>query len=1051
MLKIVTLGGLSITLDEKLVEGFVSRKAEALLVYLAAHPREHPRESLADLLWDDLPQKLSLSYLRTALSSLQKQLAPYLQVTRHSIAINPESDYWIDITELNGALDTADTHWEQRAAFSHATASALEQALKLYHGEFLQGFYARNGRQFEDWMLMEQERLRNRVQEAYYRLGNHYFERNMLKAAAAHTAQALKMDPLWEEAHRQMMLILAHSGQRSAAIAQYETCCERLKEELDIEPEEQTTAIYKAIVAGKISAIDMRRSTIALPIVGAPFIDRPDELREIAAKLDRPECRLLTLIGPGGVGKTRLALEYARQVYDDYRDGVSFVSYTGVHEPGRILETIASVLGVDFTGDFSSEANLVRYLREREIMLVLDNFENMVPNAEVLSNLLQKAPSLKILVTSRERLNLLEEWLFTVETLPVPEQVTPQTAEQLAAIQLFAQCAQRVQPQFSLAKELPAVVRICRILGGIPLAIELAASWVRVLPCEQIAQEVQNSLDFLSTSLRNFPERHRSMRAVFESSWNLLNEEEQRALRQLSIFRHGFDKEAAVYVTGASVFTLSSLVDKSLTRSVNDRCELHELLRQFAREKLDAHPEEARQARQRHSDYYAAYLSASEDKLARTLPDSKFDEVIRDIENIRLAWQFAVEHGNVENIARMLRPLFQLYDAQSNYRDIEGMFGEAVDKLKAMPDENIALPLARTQAYQGACNFRMDRYETAERLLKAALPVLQAHDAAFELRHGLLMLGRCAAARGRYAEAKDSFSGAAEMMRAAGDFGGLAHALFRLASSATMLGEYDRAEAYMAQGLGVMSESDKTAKMFSLIVRGDLDVRRGRFEEAQAVFEEALALSTEMQSRSNHAMILADLAQALIALGQHDRAKTLCSQSFDQNHELQNQWGQAYALLYLGRAYDETGQHTQAQECFRQGIQICEASGIQTTLILLLRQSARIHTYQHDFATAGQLLQRALKISLASEIPALTLDVLTGFAGVSAIQQENADAAAIAACVAAHPAATFETRAEAERILAELGQPLPTDGEVPALDLIIARCLDRMYAEHQQD
>ena len=301
-LEITTLGGLSIHLNGEPVKGFVSRKVDALLVYLATNPREHPREVLGEMLWDDLPQKRTMSYLRTALSSLQQQLAPYLIVTRQNLAIDATTDFWIDVVQLEDALDTSEAEWARREGFSRATAKKLEEALELYQGPFLNGFHIRDARGFEGWQVLEQERIKNRVLEALYRLGSYTLQRGLYSAGITHMTQALQLDPLSEQAHRILMQLLASNGQRSAALAQFEQCQTLLYDELGVEPEDETIALYEQIIAGEITPTEVQ-TPHNLPTLASTFIERPVEQNQVIEQLEKPECRLLTMIGPGGIGK----------------------------------------------------------------------------------------------------------------------------------------------------------------------------------------------------------------------------------------------------------------------------------------------------------------------------------------------------------------------------------------------------------------------------------------------------------------------------------------------------------------------------------------------------------------------------------------------------------------------------------------------------------------------------------------------------------------------------------------------------------------------------
>lgn len=1027
MLRILTLGGLGIQLNDEPVGGFVSRKAEALLIYLALHPREHARETLSNLLWDDLSQQQALSYLRTVLSSLQKQLTPYLQITRHTVTLNPEMPLWVDVQELEQSLNVAVEQWEKRGHFTRLTARQLEEALALFKGDFLKGFFVRDCREFEDWMLLRQEQIRGQVLEAFYRLGRHYQHQQAWSAGIQCTARVLELDPLYEAGYRQMMLLLSFSGQRAAALEQYKNCYRILQDELGVDPEDETIALYESIVSGKLPVPAPSTAAVTLPTFGTPFVDRPVEMEAISTYLNDANCRLLTLIGPGGIGKTRLGLEYARQSQEDYSDGIYFASFVGVREPDRIPETIANAIGADLNGDFSSPKNLASYLRDRESLFILDNFEDVLSNAEVLSQLLQDTTSIKFLVTSRERLNLVEEWLYPVKELTVPQDSSLQP-QQYAAVQLFIQSARRVQPDFSVDQDLDAVIAICQAVEGVPLAIELAASWVRFMSCQQIIQEIRRGPDFLVTTLRNVPQRHQSMNTVFDSSWQLLTEDERHDLRQLSVFRGGFTGDAASYVVSASLLTLTSFVDKSLLRSLNRRYEMHELLRQFVKERLQEHPEEENQARQRHSSYYAHYASKRESKLADGLSRTQFEELLHEVENIRLGWQYALDNLQTDEISLYLQPLYQLYNKQHNYRDAEALFELAVQKLRAIDSDDVQFLIARAQMFQGVCNFRIDRYAAAESLLLSALPVLERHHAQAELVFCLLILGRSMAASGSYWKARLYYLQVKHLLRTSPHTLEYCEICFRLGSAATMLGKYDEARQHLQDGFAALERLDNTDLHMGYYVHcGDLDVRLGNFAAAQAAFEQALDLSIKLGSQNDEAMILADLAQVLIPLGDYERAKAVCQQSIERNRKFYNRWGNAYGLLHLGKAHLALGENEAAEQCFAEGISICEENRIQNMHVSLLCQQARLLLGRGDTDAAFLRLHDALLRAAKVQIPPLILEVLAGLAAVSA-QRGNDEIAVLAADGILHdPAATFEARQEAAAVLQKVGKAQTDD------------------------
>lgn len=1022
-LKVFTLGGLKILRGSQPVTGFISRKVEALLVYLAANPREHPREVLSELLWEDLPQSQSMSYLRTALSSLQKQLAPFLAVTRQSIAINPESDTWLDLNELDAALDAAEGKWQEHGAFTRNEAAILEEALSFYQGAFLQGFHVRGALGFENWMIATNDRLQARVIEALYRLGQHALARGLYNKGITQVTRGLGIDPLHEPMHRLLMLLFARSNQRSAALAQYETCRRILDEELGVEPEPETRALYEQIRDDKLVTAVKRMPPANLPALLTPFIDRPTELDQIIALLDKPECRLLTLVGQGGIGKTRLALEAARQQRADYQHGVYFLSFASLLAPDGIAQAIAIALRITFHGEGVPEQELLQFLRDKEMLLVLDNFEHLIQNAEVLSRILAHAPLVKLLVTSRERLNLHEEWLYTVEAMKIPPTSANGNAGHYASVQLFLQTAQRIQPEFDFEPNRNAVIEICQLVEGIPLAIEIAASWVRVLPCEQIGAEIRRGIDFLATTVRNVPPRHRSMRAVFESSWSLLSETEQRIFRQLSVFKDGFQQPAAEAVVGASLLTLSALVDKSLLSTVSGRYQIHELLRQFAESKLAEHEGEKADVLARHSDYYLGLLREIEPRLTHNLVDNAYTEVMREIENIWAAWEYTYAHDSADQIGGCLRPFYKLFDIQSRYKDGEAFFRRVAGRLNARIDGALDVIQARALALQADCLGALNRNPEAEELLLAVLPVFERNNASWEMQLAVRSLGRSAYARGDYERAHRYFEQARTLLSGMNEPTALATVLFRLSDIAAVRGDYQLAKDLLEESQPLLKAGNSAfSQMRFLITLGDINFKLGRFDDARANFYEAQALCEQLEARTSLAVVLVSLGRVAYALGDHERALSYFRQSADLFSEIHQPWGKAFALMHMGRAYSRRGELETAKRHLDTSLSVTEQIGGRSLMAIVLRQQGAVDLAQGDLSAARTKLLRALEIATELRTTPLVLDILVGFAALEADRGNTERAVQLASLAAQQPASEYETRSHAEQLLATLDQ-----------------------------
>lgn len=659
LLTLKLFGKPQVSLAGKPVSGFISAKAQALLFYLAVTGRAHRRESLAGLLWGDMPEAHAAKNLRNALSNLRALVGPYLLITRDEVSFDTDSPYWLDVQVFLSALD---------GDLAKKDIASLHSAVELYHADFLEGFYVGDALAMEEWIITRRSLLNGLMVQALHSLVVRHLEREEHAPGIDYANRLLAIEPWREETHRHLMVLLARSRQRHAALAQYESCRRVLASEMGVEPMPETTALYQRIKAAGAAPPHN------LPPQPTPIVGREAELAEIAAYLTKPEAQLLTLVGPGGIGKTRLALHAAARCVEPeaavearFPDGVFFVplaadaSNSGDGFSRSLLAALGDALKLDLQGPVHPQAQLLNYIRDKEMLLLLDNFDQLVPEAKQLTNILRLAPRVKLLVTSRVRLNLQEEWLITVRGLEYPTRTDLEAASAMAhsAVMLFVQQARRVIAGFTLADaEVPQVVRICQLVEGVPLGIELAASWLRVLSCREVVTEIERSLDFLTTALQDVPERHRSLRAVFDYSWNLLSPAEQAAFRQLSAFRGGFQREAAAQVVGVSLPLLAGLMDKSLLqRTAGGRYEIHDLLRQYAEQKLQADPEEYDRIRDIHCRYYAALVSEHSAQLKGEDLPAALNALDAERDNVRAAWDWAVSHRRVEQVNLFMESL----------------------------------------------------------------------------------------------------------------------------------------------------------------------------------------------------------------------------------------------------------------------------------------------------------------------------------------------------------------------------------------------------------
>jgi len=415
---------------------------------------------------------------------------------------------------------------------------------------------------------------------------------------------------------------------------------------------EQSAEGLHALIPGRASlpAAGTKPTTVHLPRSLTPFIGREPELADLIQLLRDPQCSLITIAGSGGIGKTRLAIEAAQHVQDLFPDGIWFVPLAPLNSPSLIVPTIAEALDFKFSDPTNPQAQLLRYLHLKRALLVLDNAEHLLDGVGLFTEILKHCPQVKLLVTSRERLNLLSEWVFEILGLPVPANEQVEQMEAYSSVALFLQSARRVRAGFELREEERQWVgNICHTMEGTPLGIELSAAWVGLLSCEEIAKEIERNLDFLTVSMRDLPERHRSMRATLDHSWKLLNDEEKLILSRLSVFQGPFRREAAEEICGANFSVLSSLRNKTLLYRTDQDCfNLHELVRQYAERKLAEDPGEQERVKDRHATYYVHCLSEWENALKSPQQLETLYEMAQMINNLRQGWRWMLVNGKFD-------------------------------------------------------------------------------------------------------------------------------------------------------------------------------------------------------------------------------------------------------------------------------------------------------------------------------------------------------------------------------------------------------------------
>lgn len=722
-----------------------------------------------------------------------------------------------------------------------------------------------------------------------------------------------------------------------------------LAEHLEIPPEQHDLFLRVARQEKLADALDSGISVASprpvplrnkLPVSLTSLIGREHELQAIIQQIQDPACRLLTLTGPGGIGKTRLAQEVAQRSNEAFQHGTHFVSLVGTSSLEFIIPAIADALGYSFSGTGELKAQLLNFLRDKPLLLVLDNLEHLLHGIELLDEILIHAPHVKLLTTSREQLNLQAEWAFEVQGLPIPTTLETSDLELNSASALFIQRAKQAKRDFTLTEsDAEAIQRICQLVEGSPLGLELAATWVRMMTVKEIANEIELSMDFLNTTARDVPERHRSIRAVFDHSWDLLPDEECQVMMQLSIFRGGFTREAAEQVAGATLFQLAALVHKSLLRHVDGhegRYDLHELVRQYAGIKLQDDTDEHAQALERYANYFAYWLRRQESHLHGPQLQEALAQIRLEMDNLRCAWDWMVVHRHISGLRDSLVSLFVFHDIQNWIRQGAVLFEQAVKALQSdnSTQEQHAIAMGELMTCQGHMSWHLGKIERAHKLFQQSLKLLGPYRDCAMLAELLLYLSVLEHSQGDYPVARRLAEECVALNREQGRGPGTGYSLSNLGLVCLSQGEYEMAYTYLKEGVVMMrSLQFPRGAAIALARLGAAALPLGRLDEAQQVLEEGLEITRRLNDRWGIGNSLNYLGLLAFARGEYERAESLLRESVTLFDEDGDQILHASTLTDLGHILIERGAERQARNAFQQALQI--AVRIQTIPIAL--------------------------------------------------------------------------------------------------------------------
>jgi predicted ATPase/DNA-binding SARP family transcriptional activator/tetratricopeptide (TPR) repeat protein len=1034
------------------------RKSIALLAYLVITQVPHHRDELASMFYPELDRSHSRSNLRRDLYDLKSALVDdILLLERDQISLQPSAQNWVDANEFLTLAEQVASHHQPSQPGAPKTLCAdcrrrLAQAVELYSADFMAGFTIADSREFEDWQFFQSELLSRKLADSLEQLVSWHAERGEYDLAINYASRWLSLDVLNEIAQRKMMRLYAWSGQPAAALRQYAGLKEMLHQQLGAEPDGETTALYEEIRKRRIEphrpAISLTRALSSIPVISSstqhnlpipdgPLIGRNNELDQAVNLLrDDPNCRLLTILGPGGMGKTRLAIDIALRQAEDkacpFCEGIFYVSLTAVTQPEAMIMAIASILKIPLVAEPDlRKQQVLNYLQTKRLLLVLDNFEQLInpPSIQLLVDIFNQAPHVKLLVTSRSRLNIYFEHLLPLQGLDFPKipaggkDVSVETIEEFGAIQLFLGRARIQKPDYTIKpNEIQPIVEICQMVEGMPLGIELAASWLDVLTPAEILGDIKQSLDFLTSQWPDKPEKHHNLRAVFDSSWKLLTEQERAALTRLTVFQSSFSRQSALAVSGASIELLQSIKNKSWLKLQPDGSyQIHDLLCQFASEQLQSDSIAWQQTKQRYTDYYSTQLDQLWRRIKGPGQREAYDWMSKEFENIRLAWNWLVEAGQIElAVQTMLPVLFRYSEARAKPFELIQLIDLAYDSITATniasspPLWNAILLVARAAFSDFGYPFQIGIHEGTpqEKLIRQAWQSVGKMEILIRMDYWGMV------ASFLYAYLADTPAGVEYLQELSVHYK-MQNQSWNLALVLSLLGSvqvlyYLKYAKYLPLLRGAEETLNEALEIFSMLddkhesssvlwMLGQMYNYEGKYDNAIDKLQTALAFQDEVGEFVLYGEIMEELARCYTKLGDHqsalrcfhqarlklrsegqflavanslhdesihsahygdlDHALQTRQESIDLYHQAGNDSGIAWGMWEMGELYRISGNLTLAQDWFSRARLLFKKLEDKSINIFLARTDGDLASMAGDYRAAKKHYERSAEFA----------------------------------------------------------------------------------------
>lgn len=975
--------------DRDTVLDIPPKQALLLGAYLAYKEDWASRDELLILFWPDEDEKTARHNLSQLLYHCKKQA-------------------WMNglETERNRVRWLVDTDVKQ---FREAIGNGKWQDATTHSGALLETIPTDYATSFEAWLDQEREALNTAWREAVLKHTAALVAADQPAEAARLLRKVLNQEPLAEDILQAYMHATHADGQRDIALKAYETFNQQLTTELGLPPLKSTQQLAETIRRGQASVqtqnepdqSSTRPFVRNFPASLTPFIGRALELAELSRLFT--EARLVTLLGSGGMGKSRLATEFAREQISFFRDGAVFVELASLTDANLIPARILAALELTPGTEQDPYTQLLDSVKDQELLLVLDNFEHLLDGSGLVVELLEASAHSKILVTSREALDFQGEYIYDLGGLSYPStdlmNVSVTQPENYDAVTLFLRSARRTNPMFSLtSSNKKATLAICSLLRGAPLALELAASWVRLLSPQEITAELSRNLDLLS-SHKDVPERHRSMRAVFEHSWALLSDAEQDALARLAVFRGGFTKDSAKAVTDTSLRTLLSLVNKSLLqRTQTGRFERHLVVQQFSQEKLEQSTKQLKACQEQHHTYCLNFINDANGQLVGEKQLDTLNAIDAESANFDVALNWSYHQKKAEPALHLAASLGRYWELRGHYTQGKDWLVKTLLLSRQSADDS-SLIEHRAKALNGLGNIARlkGEFQEAREAFEESLSIYRRLDWPESIATTLNNLSLVLTSQGDYQHAKELLNESLRLYRQESDEQGVAMALNNLSIVAFWYGNYPEAQTLLEECLPIVKGLQDTYGAASILNNlGNALRMQGLFEDAKKCQQESLTYFRELKGKHGVAQTLNNLGLIALEQSQFNKAEQYFQESLTLSQDMGEEQVGAGALTNLGLVALDSGDMDTAQRYFEQALTIFKQHKNHLGIAITLNRQGVLALQMKDYGLATDLQAESLSLFESLHDKSGQADALTQLSLLASHQTDHQRATKLA-------------------------------------------------------